>query len=188
MAEKAVTDGISFFIDHIIPMIGPIISTIIKLASLERENRETQEQIRLIDLIKKHVDSLFESGAKDQQQREEVVLIKRAYQNTFAKTTMPNKSRIFLREIITPKVINVVNSRFGTHPNYVRFYGSTALIEKANVVDKVKSSTTKIVDCLIEILSGRKDIPSNTVDLGMLSASLLQYCLEAQRTSNSRSP
>ena len=133
MAKNAVSEGVSFVISHIIPMIGPIIGDIIKLAKLERENKEGEEQIRLIDSIKKGVDTILASRAQYPQHKEKAVLIKEAYQDTFVRTYLPNRSRRFIRALISPTAKNVIKSEFQTQSGFVEINGFRARLTESNV-------------------------------------------------------
>lgn len=184
IARKAIKEGVSLIISHIVPMIGPIISDVIKLATLERENKEIEEQIRLIEYIKMEVGKLFEAKPQSNQQKEDTILIKESFQASFIRNSEPTKGRGFFKSLMRSKVANAIQSEIYTQGMFVKFGGTTRQISESEVTRIANKQTDHVVDCLIDILRNKTEVLDSSEKIEVLSASLLQYCLEQQEDSN----
>ena len=180
MAKKALRESVSFLIRHIVPMIGPIISDVIKLTDLEREHKGVEEQIRLIDSIKHEVDILFESKTTDPEHKEKATLIRNTYQEIFVNTSGPSRGRKFLKALFYPTIFKVIKGEFQTGHDFVEEYGITERLSESNVGFLADRGADRVVDCLIKYLNEKISTLESTEKLEILSASLLEYCLKLQ--------
>lgn len=184
MAKKALKEGVSFLIRHIVPMIGPIISDVIKLTDLEREHKGIEEQIKLIDSIKHEVDLLFESKIADPEHKEKATLIRNTYQDIFVNTSEPNRGRKFLKALFYPTIFKVIKGEFQTGHDFVEKYGIAERLSESNVGFLADKGADRVVDCLIKYLNENTSILESTEKLEILSTSLLEYCLKLQENIN----
>lgn len=184
MAKKALKEGVSFLIRHIVPMIGPIVSDVIKLADLEREHKGIEEQIKLIDSIKHEVDILFESKIANPEHKEKAILIRNTYQEIFVNTSGPSRGRKFLKALFYPTIFKVIKDEFQSGPDFVEKYGVTERLSESNVGFLADRGADRVVDCLIKYLNEKISTLESTEKLEILSASLLEYCLKLQENIN----